>query len=61
MWGFWVSTRINAMTVFETRCCDQCEAIKKYAADNHIDNENEAVRRWIADGMAKKWADDRDK
>ena len=49
------------MTVFEIRCCDQCQAIKKYAVDNNIDDENEAVRRWIADGMAKKWADKRDK
>ena len=49
------------MTVFEIRCCDQCEAIKKYAVENNIDDENEAVRRWIADGMAKEWADNRDK
>ena len=49
------------MTIFEIRCCDQCQAIKKYAVDNKIDDENEAVRRWIADGKAKEWADNRDK
>ena len=49
------------MTVFEIRCCDQCEEIKKYGNDRGVTDENEAALLWITDGMAKKWADDRNK
>ena len=49
------------MTVFEIRCCDQCIAIKKYGNDRGVTDENEAALLWIEDGMAKKWADNRDK
>ena len=49
------------MTVFEIRCCDQCQAIKAYGLERGITDENEAALLWIEDGMAKKWADNRDK
>ena len=49
------------MTVFEARCCDQCEAIKKYGIKNNVTDENEAAMLWIKDGMAAQWAIDRDK
>jgi len=49
------------MTVFEARCCDQCEAIKKHGIKNNVTDENEAAMLWIKDGMAAQWAIDRDK
>ena len=49
------------MTVFEARCCDQCEAIKKYGNDRGVTDENEAALLWIKDGMAEQWAINRDK
>ena len=49
------------MTVFETRCCDQCEEIKAYGKKHGITDENEAAMLWIKDGMAAQWANDRDK
>ena len=49
------------MTVFEIRCCDQCKAIKAYGVKNGITDDNEAAMLWIKDGMAKQWAEDRDK
>jgi hypothetical protein len=49
------------MTVFETRCCDQCEQMKKYGIENGVEDENEAAMLWIKDGMAAQWAEDRDK
>ena len=41
------------MTVFEIRCCDQCQAIKAYGLERGITDENEAALLWIEDGMAK--------
>jgi hypothetical protein len=42
------------MTLYEVRCCRQCDAIKAYGRLLGI-SDDDAARRWVVYGHAKRW------
>jgi hypothetical protein len=43
------------MTLFEVRCCKQCDAVKAYGRLLGI-SDDDAARRWIVYGHAERFA-----